>query len=759
MPLPEHVYFRTLLNIGRGQAHAPTNYQNIKMKKILYLFVINFLYSNIIKSQEPVSSLSDTIGLGEVVISANKTPEDARKIAQQIKVLKADQIQFLNTQSTADLLISSGTVAVQKSQQGGGSPIIRGLESNRVLLVVDGVRMNNLIFRGGHLQNVVTTDPTILDRIEVLYGSASTAYGSDALGGVIHLRTKAAELDKKSHNVYLRYGSVNNELSAHADVNLGNKKFASLTSFTYSDYGDLRSGTQTQALDTLWGLRKFYAERINGKDSLVSNSDPAVQKFSGFKQYDFLQKFNYKQNSLVSHGLNLQFSTSTDVPRYDRLTDPQGAGLRFAEWYYGPQERLLAAYQVNVLSPDSYFEKMSVSLNYQKVQESRHDRRFGNDFRNSRIEDVNVAGFDIDFLHRTSKNTTKIGIDAQLDEVVSTAFRTNVKTDTIGTQSTRYPDGSNRMNAVGAYFTNTCNPSDHWSYNSGVRLGYTSLRARFNNRTFFPLPYSEIKQENFTYSANFGAVYSPNTTTKIASSVATGFRVPNIDDVAKVFESVAGRIVVPNNQLKPERTYTMDLTANKTFGSFSWENTVFGTLLRDALVVAPFQFNGQDSITYSGSRSLVLAAQNQQKAYIYGYSTELKGKFGNGFTAGASFNYTVGKVQTDTIDTPLDHIPPIFGRLFVQYAKDKYSVEASAQYNGWKQIKDFLKSAEDNEQYALASGMPAWYIMNLRGSYQATNFLTIQAGVENIMDIQYRHFASGINAAGRNIYGTLRFKL
>ena len=218
------------------------------MKNLQFAFTaMVLLYSQLLFSQELISDssmYSKGINLNEVVISVNKTEEMKKNVAQQIQILTATQIINSQAQSTADLLANTGTLSVQKSQLGGGSPTIRGFEANRILLVIDGVRMNNLIYRSGHLQNIVTLDNSILERVEVLFGPASTIYGSDALGGVIHLYTKrpSFSVDDKENNIkanaFVRYGNVNNELAGHVDFNIGSKKFASLTSISYSKFDD-----------------------------------------------------------------------------------------------------------------------------------------------------------------------------------------------------------------------------------------------------------------------------------------------------------------------------------------------------------------------------------------------------------------------------------------------------------------------------------------------------------------------------------------
>jgi hemoglobin/transferrin/lactoferrin receptor protein len=208
--------------------------------KIILVFTL--LATNLF-SQKDSTLFSKT--LDEVVFSANKVAEQKAKILQQISVINIKEIEALNASTTGDLLANLGTVNLQKSQQGGGSPTIRGFEASRVVLLVDGVRMNNLIYRAGHLQNIVTIDQSILERAEVLYGPASTVYGSDALGGVIHFYTKEPSLNYTSAGGYLRFRLPDQEKTANAILNIGGKKWACLSSFTISKFEDLRMGAKT----------------------------------------------------------------------------------------------------------------------------------------------------------------------------------------------------------------------------------------------------------------------------------------------------------------------------------------------------------------------------------------------------------------------------------------------------------------------------------------------------------------------------------
>jgi hemoglobin/transferrin/lactoferrin receptor protein len=706
---------------------------------------------------------ADTVKIKEVVISANKEEQDKDKVAQQITSVNRMEIARANAQSTADLISQQG-ITVQKSQQGGGSPILRGFEASRVLLVVDGVRMNNIIYRAGHLQNAITVDNAMLDRVEIAYGPASTVYGSDALGGAIHFFTKNPELSANNKmnaksNIFARYGSVNKELTEHIDLNFGFKKVAVLLSVTNSKFGDLQSGRNVNPFyGRTYGMRPIYAERIEGKDSTVTNPDKYLQKFSGYQQMDAMGKLLFRQNAKITHVLNLQYSNSGDVPRYDRLTDPKGAGLNSSEWYYGPQKRILGIYTFKYLDDDKkWLHGITANVSDQVIQESRHNRNFGSNNLNHRVEDVNVMGFNLDIDNKFQKHDLRFGIDVQHNNLKSTATQENIVTGKEVPLDTRYPDGENTMLNAALYATHTYEINDKLVLNDGIRVGISNMHSTINDTTFRKLPYNTISQKTTVYSGNIGIISTPNRNWRIALFTNTGFRVPNVDDLSKIFESMPGRLIVPNPDLKPEKTWTNDLSITRRMGKkFSWENVVYYTLITDAIITDKFQFNGLDSVMYSNTMSAVVAPQNKSKAYVYGLSSNLVYRADDNITFTSNLNYTYGRIKTDSFDYPLDHISPLSGRIAIRYTENKFSGDFYALFNGWKRIRNYNMLGEDNQQYATVDGTPAWVTLNIRAQYTFCKYYAVQTGIENILDTQYRVFASGINAPGRNTYVTLR---
>jgi hemoglobin/transferrin/lactoferrin receptor protein len=737
--------------------------QHLAMKNIFLLIFMTVALDAF--AQIAVDTTLEAVPVRETVISASRSSQARNAVAQQVKILTRKEIENQNAQSTADLLQNSGAAFVQKSQQGGGSPVLRGFEASRVLLVVDGVRMNNAIYRSGHLQNIITTDNATLERAEVIFGPASTMYGSDALGGAICFYTKNPVFAGEGHgfktggSAFFRYGSVNGEKTAHADISLGGRKIAAITSFTVSDFGDLRMGKK-RGLAPFFGLREYYVDRIDGQDVLVRNEDPCVQKYSGYKQYDFLEKIVFRPREGVSHTLNLQYSTSSDIPRYDRLTDPGADGLASAEWYYGPQKRLMAAYRFDRASLGWFNGGLHITASYQDIEESRHNRNFGAPRRTDRIEQVGVVGLIADVRKNWDSQNLQLGIDAQYNDVASTASRYNVNTGEVTTQSTRYPDGGSTMTFAAIYVAHNWQPAGNsaWTFSEGVRAGFAGLDATFVSKVFFPFPYDKAEQSSPVVSGTLGAVWNSAAGWRLALSAATGFRVPNVDDLGKVFDSQPGSVVVPNPDLKPEKTLNLDINLTRSINDrLRWENVVWFTALRDAIVLRAFRFNGQDSIDYDGALSRVLANQNAREASLWGFNTGIEADPYDNFAVFASLNYTHGRVRNDEgADTPLDHVPPLYGRIGGRWHTPRASAEVFALFNGKKKLEDYNLEGEDNLQYAPADGMPAWYTVNLRGSVRFLSRLSLQAGIDNIFDVQYRAFASGINGPGRNFWITLR---
>lgn len=756
------------------------------MKKNIFI-IIGLLFSLATYSQaKKDTGNTKTIQLEEVILSANNLPEKKQNIVQKTDVITASEIASANSQNTGDLLSGTGKIFVQKSQQGGSSAVIRGFEASRILLVVDGVRMNNAIYRSGHLQNIITVDQNMLDRVEVVYGPSSAIYGSDALGGTIHMVTKAPVLSTTSKiksvgNAFVRYSSVNNEKTAHANASVGSKKIAWLQSYTYSDFGDMKMGDHYLSAYPDFGRRSKYITSINGVDTILNNSNDRIQKFSGYRQWDIVHKILFKQSNKINHLLNFQLSNTNDVPRYDRLQDTFTSGankglLRFASWYYGPQKRILGAYEMNASVP-GYIDDLKLNINYQDIEESRQQREYKRyDRFDSRVEKVKVWGWALTARKKAGNHEITAGIDGQFNDVKSRATRTDLTTGNVSKLDTRYPDGKNKMNNAGLFLQHIYKfGNKKFILNDAIRVQYVSLKSNVEDNSFFHLPDTAVKQQYTAVTGNLGLIMIPAKHTRINLGFSSGFRAPNVDDLAKIFESStsAKQVVIPNANIKPEYTYNADLGFEQQITAVTKIALgVYYTIFRNGLVKAPFSLNGQDSIDYNGVKSQVMATQNVSKAYVFGFTAAIDVRIARGLKGNANVNYCEGRFKTDPAELttiyekqpdgkyalvkrnvsskPLDHIPPVTGKIALNYEYKILSTSIYSLFNGRKFLNKYNPDGEDNAQYATVDGTPSWITLNWKASVNVMRNLQVQAGIENILDRNYRYFASGFSAPGRN---------
>lgn len=723
------------------------------------IFLFFLLPIMVIAQIEEKTDTTSNSSLQNVIVYANKFAEKAKYVAQTIKVI--NDKNSLNFQAnTGDILINTGSLFVQKSQQGGSSPIIRGFEASRVLLMVDGVRMNNAIFRSGHLQNIITVDNMILDRVEVLYGPSSTLYGSDALGGVINLYTKNPTLSKTAAttvtgNATLRYATAIDEQRGHINFNIGGKQWASLTSVTYGSFGDMTQGKNRSSAYPNFGLKNFMVQRFGNTDSAFVNPNPNKQTPSDYKQIDVTQKFLFQPKENIQHILNLQFSNSNDVQRYDRLSEQTAGVPAFAEWYYGPQIRNVVGYNFSADKLNGFFKQVKLTANYQDIEESRITRRFKNNSKDFRWERVNIFGLNFDAKHYSGIDELHVGIESYTNFVRSTAERANIVSGALSRIATRYADGPTSMSSHAIYAQHTRKLNKLWTLNDGIRLNYVKLNAKFADTSIMRFPFAAAKQDNVAITGNLGLIYNDKNNFKLAFLISSGFRSPNVDDLSKVFETVVGRVIVPNTDLKPEYTHNAEINFSKVANKFSFGGSVFYTWFKNAIVVDKFSFNGQDSIIYNNVKSRVFASQNKARAYLYGFSANASYAFTKALNIEGVYTYTYGRFTNAGVTVPLDHIPPTYGRVAIKYSTKKVDAEFFTLFNGWKRIANFNLNGEDNQQYATVDGMPSWFTLNARVAVNITKKISAQLLVENLLDRNYRYFASGISASGRNFAITL----
>jgi hemoglobin/transferrin/lactoferrin receptor protein len=693
--------------------------------------------------------------LGEVIISVNKWEQKLNEVPN--KITKVNKLQILrnNPQTAADLLSQTG------------SPMIRGFATNRVLLVVDGVRMNNAIYRSGNLQNVISIDALSTEAAEIIFGPGSLIYGSDAIGGVMDFHTLEARFSKEKKmlvkgSVLGRYSTANKENTAHADLNIGWKKWSLLSSLSYSKFDDLKMGKHG-GQDSY--LRPEYVERINNIDSIVKNSDPRIQRFSGYTQLNFLQKIRFSPSPNWDMQYSFTYAGTGDAPRYDRLIQYRNGRLRFAEWYYGPMLWRMHTLQVQHTRKNKLYDEARMIIAYQDYEESRVDRTRATNNRNRQVEKVGAFSANWDATKSLGKGQLFYGLEYVHNKVGSFGERTNISNNTVVPMVSRYPDGSS-TSAAGIYGSYKINLKPKLTLTTGLRFSYNTLDAAFDT-TFIKFPYKKAELRDGGLTGNAGLVFRPAESWQLNANISTGFRMPNVDDIGKLFESVPGNVTIPNPDLRSEYAWNFETGIVKNLpNKFRFELNAFHTILNNAIVRRITTFNGEDSILFNGVLSRVEALQNVAKATVSGLQLSTEYFFTRELSLQTHANWITGK-ETDDVkneQVALRHAPPFYGSTHIRYRHKKIFVEASAQYNSQIKNEDLapVEQAKTDIYAKDANGLPyspGWYVLNLKASVQVIKSLLVTTGWENITNQRYRPYSSGIVAGGSNFIVSVRASL
>jgi len=706
-----------------------------------------------------------TFEVEEFIVSANRWEQKSDEVPNYISVVGQPVVRIMNPQTAADLVSLGGDVFVQKSQLGGGSPMLRGFATNRILINIDGVRMNNAIYREGNIQNVISLDPNIIERTEIIFGPGATMYGSDALGGVMDFHTRRA-LFSTGDSLFLkaegmvRWSSAAGEQTYHADFNAGGRRIAFLSSVTWSDFGDLVMGSVSHPEY----LRNEYQKRFGTRDSIVMNRNPRMQVATGYSQLNTTNKFRFKVGRNFDIDLAHHYSRISDVPRYDRLIQVKNSTLRYGDWYYGPQKWMMTNSTVRYNRPTALFEEARLTVARQDYRESRHDRKINDVSLNEQFEKVGIWSANLDFDKTSGENDNLIyyGAEYVMNNIRSTADVKNVITGETVPAGSRYPNGSNIYNSFSVYGGYKFNLSSKLTVSTGARFNFVSLNSEIADNSYYNFPFTTIESANSALTGAAGAVYRPDGRTELTLNLSTGFRAPNLDDLGKVFESAPGVLVVPNTALKPEYLYNIDLGAKREFGEMLLaEASLFFSYLDNAMVRREFLFNGQPTFVYQGEESQVYAMVNAGYAIVYGTQVKAELRPASFIRIKSSLTLTGGH---DNENEPLRHVPPLFGATHVIFERSRVKADLYATYNGSITYAKLALSERDKAYMYAQDGdgnpwSPGWFTLNFKTSYNISNRVDLTAGVENIFDLRYRPYSSGIAAPGRNFVISARIRI
>jgi hemoglobin/transferrin/lactoferrin receptor protein len=716
--------------------------------------------------------------LDEIILSVARKASNRKQIAEKVNVVSAEQIKLHRPANGADLVGLTPGVRIQKSQGGGGSPVIRGFEANRLLLVVDGVRMNNAIYRSGHLQNAITINPNNIERVEVIFGSSSVGYGSDALGGVIHYytRTPLINSEKKISTQFSSdFSSADNASINSFSTEVSFKKWASLTSVSHSSFGDIRMGKNRQHGYEEWGLTPFYSAntRTFFSPAPLANDNPLIQRNTGYDQLDLFQKFLVQLSEKSQFIINTQYSNSSDISRYDKLVETREGSLRFAEWYYGPQKRLLLSPQYKFFTDKKFLDSGRITFGYQHIEESRNSRNFGSLTREYQREKVKVFSLNGDFeVDLNEKHSFSYGFEGTYNKVRSLAYKYDliINQDKIEGRApilpipTRYPSAGSSYGSLAMFVNWVWDFNDKLTLNAGARITSTRLDARWKEFYNINALLSSVDLRSEALTETLALTYRPSAKKQWNMILSNGFRNPNIDDVGKIREN-KGALVVPNPSLFPEYAYNFELgftnylNLPKNYISVRGFTTLISRHIgRDNYIIfADETTPNMNTILYQGEKVETFANVNSGDRYLVGGSIDGYYSFVDTFSIQGNISFI--KAGKNKKYGPLPSISPVFGNLLLKYHKDNWLTSLRFQFSGSKNPNTYSIGGEDgleetpliSELSSLYAGTPAWNDLSLLTQYEWKENIRFRVGIDNIFDIHYRTFASGISAPGRNL--------
>ena len=674
----------------------------------------------------------------ELVVTASRSEEFEQNIPQMVSIATAEEIRSRPGIQTPEALREEAGVFLQKTSQGGGSPILRGLKANKVLLLVDGIRMNNATYRGGNLQYLNTIDPFAIARIEVVHGPVSTLYGSDALGGVVHILTREPHLSNKGRLEWrgsLSGSYATAEQSGHVSLSLdlGGSVFGLLANMTYRSFGDIRRGSRGGDL---------LMHRLRN-DSRTPRKLPLVQSPQAYQSYDGLIKAKFQPTSSFDVTASYQLGRQPRVPRYDVYEV-----MKNSLWYYQPQERDLAYLRFRYRSSGSWFNQLLTVLSYNRQYERRVRQKTGRKALTRDAFETKTLGLQVQFNKIFSdKHFIVYGLEIYQDRIASQSEKENPETSFVTPRAPLFPDGSAALN-FGLFAQAELILHPLWKIDVGARLSRFYLKAPFDASTPAGREFGTIEQRNSTLTGTLGSRVRLSETVSWVANIAQGFRAPNLDDISKLGPGKGDSFYdIPNPRLQPEKGLSVDTGLKVSNAYVSSNLSLYYSRLSWLMVRRPALYRGLPYVVEGGDTLAVFRKENIGRAYIAGISLNAAAVVSEHWRLRGHFSYTYG--QDLTHNEPLPSMPPFNGLIGMKYESTSWWMEMVVRFA----TEQRRLALEDRQDLRIPEGgTPGWWTLSARANLRVSSAFTVRLGLSNILDRNYREHLSGFNAPGRSFW-------
>ena len=662
---------------------------------LLFLLTIFGIYTN------AQTDTTKVICIPEIIVISQRNPLKQVNIPYSVSSINRKELDNFSPRTTPEALMNTNGVFVQKTNHGGGSPFIRGLTGNQTLILIDGIRLNNSIYRYGPNQYLNTIDGFSIDKIEVAKGTGSVQYGSDAIGGALQLFTKEPVLHKKTpewHGRVLgKYMTDDMEKTGRGQLEYSSEKLTATFGGTYRDFGDLIGGKST------------------GKQSP-----------SGYNEYAFDTKIALVLKDNMQLTLVNQFLRQAHVPIYHKVVLENYKLNEFE-----PQQRMLSYARLNIDRDTRLFNQVKLIASWQQGLEGRSTQKNGSSVLTKERDEINTLGFTADVTSKLSCIwTANSGIEIYHDRVGST--KNEIADSGSGSSVQKrglYPDNSKYGNY--SIYTLHHFTLGKWIMDGGIR--FNTFQINVSDVTL-----GEIKISPEALVFNAAAMYNFNPTHHAYATFSSGFRAPNIDDMGTL-GIVDFRYEVPAYELDPEKSQNYELGYKLSLPKFYGAVATYYMNL-DQLITR-VKVEGQIIDGYQ-----VYKKENVEEAYIKGVEAAMSWKVGSGWEVNGGISYTYG--QSITKDEPLRRIPPLNGRLAGTYSFRKFFTSAEFLFAS---RQDRLSQGDIDDNRIPDDGTPGWQVINLYGGCQL-DAVKFNAGIQNILNEDYRTHGSGINGVGRSAF-------
>lgn len=684
------------------------------------------------------------IELESLLVTATRNKDSAFEVPQLVSIVSPRKIQKRNIQQTPELLREEVGVVVQKTNQGGGSPIIRGLKANKLLFLIDGIRLNNSTYRGGNIQYLSTVDSDALSRVEVVHGPVSVLYGSDALGGVINVITKNPTLNKK--HSYTFNGSVSGSLSTadetqttHVNFMTSNAKWGIILDGSFKSFGDIRRGSHG-------GSTLMHRLANDSRTERVLNKTQAP---NGYDAYDLNTKALVKISDFQRLTLAYQLNRQKAVPRYDVIEVRKDSSRLF-----DPQERDLVYLSFFNNKGNRFFNSFSATFSLHRQFERRIRQKFGSKIETRDQFRTLTTGLQLQFNKLVAvKHNFVCGTEVYYDDVATKSFQRNTTTDERVASIPLFPDGSFFLN-FGLFVQDAVQLLPRWNVTIGGRLSAFKLRAPFEDDPTSLINLGTLEQSSSALTGSLGSHFKINENLAFVTNLAQGFRTPNLDDVSKLGPGKGSSFFdVPNPDVEPEKSVSIDGGVKIHSPRLQANLIGFYNRITDLLVRNPTEFNGLPFIIEEGDTLAVFHKENASKAVTTGFALNAELFLNPNLRLFANLSYTYG--QNISADEPLTGIPPFNGIFGIHWNESKYWAEFHARFAA-EQTR--LPSEDKLDLRIPEGGTPGWYILSLRTGMKISNSFAVKLTITNLLDLNYREHLSGFNASGRNFILGGQFK-